>query len=183
MEIRPVQNSDVTKIKEIADSLIVNPNETDKRTGFYDYSLTQEQYERRTESDFFLVGCNGPNLEGFCMAYDSDFVKEISEQEQYLENDTVFNYLQSLNTDYVYVDQFAVKNPRSFIGRKVSTLLFEELNSVSKEKESIIGVIPHSPWKNEYSVGFFSHQGAKLVDEIQNESELVFGVYRIYNKK
>lgn len=179
MKIRYVQISDTVKIKEIADSLVVNSNETNKRTGFCDYSLTQEQYERRTESDFFLVGDNRLNLEGFCMAYDSDFVRQLIEQEQSLENDTVFKYLQSLKSDYVYVDQFAVQKPRSFTGSKLSTLLFKELKSISKEKESIIGVIPHSPWKNEYSVGFFSHQGAKLVDEIQNESGLVLGVYRI----
>ena len=50
MEIRKVQTGDIPKIKAIADSLVITPDDRDKDMGFYDYSLTSEQYQRRSKS-------------------------------------------------------------------------------------------------------------------------------------
>ena len=93
MEIRKVQASDIPKVKKLADSLVATSESKDRTSGFYDYRLTLEQYERRSESDLFLVGCSDSELEGFCMAYDLDFVRRLIEQEPQLRNDAIFNHL------------------------------------------------------------------------------------------
>jgi len=178
MEIRKVQAEDITKIKKLADSLVVTPESENRNLGFYNYCLTLKQYKKRSESDLFLVGCSDSRLEGFCMAYDSDFVKELVEQEPRLRDDAIFNYLIAQQEDYVYIDQIAVRKPKTFIGGTYACGLFERLKKDSKGKQSIQGVISHNPWKNETSIKFFAHRGARLLKEITGKNQIVFGVYR-----
>lgn len=179
MEIKKVQTKDLQEIKAIADSLVVTPKEPHRKTGFYDYSLSGEQYTRRSRSDMFLVCCRNQRLEGFCMAYDSDFVRQLIDQEPKLREDVVFRYLSKQQEDYVYLDQLAVKKQGTFCGMACACELIDKLKGVSKEKKSIVGVIPHTPWANQPSINFFTHQGANLVREIGTEENIVFGVYKL----
>ena len=178
MEIRKAQLSDIPQIKSIADSLVVTPEDREKDSGFYDYCLSGEQYKRRI-NDLFLVGTGNSRVEGFCMAYDSEFIRRLIEQEPELQEDTIFKYLTSQQENYVYIDQLAVRRPGSFVGSSYACGLFEKLREESEGRNSIIGTIPHIPWKNKSSIRFFTHKGAKLVDEIGQEDKIVFGVYRM----
>lgn len=179
MEIRNVLEKNLPEIKEIADSLLVSPETKNKEYGFYDYSLLLEQYRARMKSKHFLVAIKNSRLEGFCMAYDSDFIRQLVEQEPQLKNDAIFKYITAQQEDYVYIDQLAVRKPKTFIGRTYACKLFERLKEVSKGKQFIQGVIPHIPWKNESSISFFTHQGARLIKEIKGKKNIVFGIYRL----
>ena len=179
MEIRKVQARDISQIKTIADSLVVTSENQDRDFGFYKYSLTNEQYTRRSESDLFFVGLDNSRLEGFCMAYDSEFIQRLIEQEPQLRENEIFRYLSGQQKDYVYIDQLAVRKPKSFTGATCACELFERIKEVSRGKASIQGVIPHIPWKNNSSVGFFTHQGAKLVKEIKGSEGITFGAYKL----
>lgn len=179
MKIRKVQMRDIPQIKSIADSLAVTSENQDRNYGFYKYSLTYEQYARRSESNLFLVGLDNSRLEGFCMAYDSEFVKRLVEQEPQLRENEIFRYLTEQQKDYVYIDQLAVREPKSFNGAIYACGLFERIRNESKGRTSIQGVIPHIPWKNKSSIGFSTHLGAKLVREIKGSEDIVLGVYRL----
>ena len=182
MEIRKVQTKNIPQIKELADSLVVTSKDADKKSGFYEYSLSEEQYRKRSESDLFFVGYSDSGLEGFCMAYDSDFVMRLVKQEPKLRDDAIFNYLTEQKEDYVYIDQFAVRRPKTIISRTYACRLFERLKENSEGNQSILGVIPHLPWKNETSIKFFTHQGGRLLKEIKDitkKNQIVFGVYRL----
>ena len=179
MEIRKVQTRDIHQIKKLADSLVVTSKNADEKLGFYDYSLNEEQYRTRSKSDLFFVGYSKSELEGFCMAYDSYFVRQLIEQEPQLREDTIFKYLMEQKEDFVYLDQLAVRKPKTFIGGAYACRLFERLKENSERNQSIQGVIPHLPWKNETSIKFFTHQGARLLKEITGKNQIVFGVYRL----
>lgn len=179
MEIRKVQVQDIPQIKTIADSLVITSENQDRDFGFYKYSLTNEQYTRRSESNLFLVGLNNSRLEGFCMAYDSEVIQRLIEQEPQLRENEIFRYLSGQEEDYVYIDQLAVRKPKSFNGATCACELFERIKEGSIGKTSIQGIIPHSPWKNNSSIGFFTHQGAKLVKEIKGSEDITFGVYKL----
>ncbi|MBI2045225.1 hypothetical protein HYT23_04155 [Candidatus Pacearchaeota archaeon] len=179
MEIRKVQTKDISQIKKLADSLVVTSKDADKKFGFYDYSLSEEQYRKRSESDLFFVGCGDSELGGFCMAYDSDFVKQLIEQEPQLRDDAVFNYFVKQREDFIYIDQLAVRKPKTFIGGAYACRLFERLKENSEGNQSIQGVIPHLPWKNETSIRSVTNQGARLLKEITGKNQIVFGVYRL----
>jgi hypothetical protein len=179
MEIRKVQMQDIPQIKALADSLVVTQDSQDSKIGFYDYSLTLEQYQKRCESDLFLVSCRDSELEGFCMAYDSEFVKRLVEREPSLREDVIFNYLGKLNEGYVYVDQLAVGRPKTFVGSASACQLIDKIKELSKGKGSLVAVVPHYPWKNSTAIRFHEHQGTRLVEEIGNKDKLVFGVYRL----
>jgi len=178
MEIRKVQVQDIPQIKSIADSLVVTPETKEKDLGFYDYCLSREQYQRRM-NDFFLIGCRNSEIEGFCMAYDSEFIRRLVEQEPELQEDTIFKYLTSQQEDYVYIDQLAVRNPKTFSGSVCACGLVDRVKEMSRGKDSLIGVVPHFPWKNETAIRFHKHQGTELVDEIGQKDKIVFGVYRM----
>src|SRR3989344_695811 len=116
MEIRKVQVQDIPQIKTIADSLVVTSENQDRNFGFYKYSLTSEQYARRSESNLFLVVLDNSRLEGFCMAYYSEFIQRLIEQEPQLKENKIFRYLTEQQEDYVYIDQLAVRTPKTFLG-------------------------------------------------------------------
>lgn len=178
MEVRKVQKQDIQGIKEIADSLRVTFESRNRDSGFYNYCLTFEQYQRRSESGLFLVATCNWELEGFCMAYDSEFVKRLIAQEPQLKNDVVFNYLNNLSENYIYVDQIAVRQPKSYISRLSAYKLVNKLRELSLGNDAIIGVVPHYPWKNGSAIKFHEHLGTKLVREIGSQDKIVFGVYR-----
>ena len=177
MEIRKVQIKDLPQIKSIADSLVVTSGDSGKNFGFYDYSLTTEQYERRSQSDLFLVVSQETNLEGFCMAYDSEFVRRLVKQEPQLNDDVIFRYLVELKERYVYIDQFAVRKPKTSAGNSASYELWTRLVEQSKNYHFMLGAIPHQPWRNEDSIRFFTKRGGNLIQEIGNK--IIFGVYRL----
>ena len=179
MEIRKVQIGDIPQIKTIADSLVVTPKTKDKNFGFYDYCLNQEHYQRRTQSDLFLIGCINSEIEGFCMAYDSGFVKKLIGQEPQLKSDTIFQYLAGLQEDYVYIDQLAVRKPKTFLGSVCAYSLVDRVKEMSRCKDSLIGVVSHFPWRNEPAIRFCKHQGVKLIEEIGYRDKIIFGVYRL----
>lgn len=176
---RNVQSQDIPEIKRISDSLVVTSDSLNKSMGFYDYSLTLEQYKRRSNSNLFLVDYRNSELEGFCMAFDSEFVRELVKQEEELKKDVVFNHLASLNEDYVYIDQFAVKRPKSLIGNASACRLVDKIKEMSDDKESLIVAVAHYPWKNNIVIRFCKHQGAELVKEIGSREYIIFGVYRL----
>lgn len=177
MEIRKVQMHDISKIKSIADSLYINSEKENSDFGFYRYNLSREQYQRRSESDLFLVGMNNSTLEGFCMAYDSGFIQKLIEQEPKLKEDSIFKYLTEQEEDIVYIDQLAVEEPKSFRGSFCAYKLFQTVKEKSSDKSSIQGVITHKPWQNRSSLNFFTHLGARLVREIVGEDNITFGIY------
>ncbi len=179
MEIRKVQMRDIPQIKTVADSLVVTLENQDRDYGFYKYSLTNEQYARRSESDLFLVGLDNSRLEGFCMAYDSEFVLRLIEQEPQLRENEIFRYLTEQQEDYVYIDQLAVRSPKSFNGATCACELFDRIKEESRGKASIQGVSPHSPWKNKSSIEFFTHQGGRLIRELEGSEGIIFGAYRL----
>lgn len=179
MQIRRAKVSDVKSIKSLADALVVKKGEVDKTSGFYDYSLTSAQYLNRVSSPFFFVAENNGGLEGFCMAYDSRFVRKLAEQDASLKKDVIFKYLLSLIGNYVYADQLAVRQLKSYTGGLAACKLIDRLKEASSEKGALIGVVPHSPWKNEPAIKFHTHEGARLVEEIGTKGKIVFGVYRI----
>ena len=179
MEIRKVQVQDIPQIKTIADSLVVTSENQDRNFGFYKYSLTSEQYARRSESNLFLVGLGNSKLEGFCMAYDSEFIQRLIEQEPQLRENEIFRYLTEQQEDYVYIDQLAVRKPKTFLGGTYACELFKRLKEKSEGHQSIQGISPHSPWKNKSSIGFFTHQGARLVKEIKGSEDIIFGAYKL----
>ena len=179
MEIRKVQTRDIPQIKRLADSLVVTSKNADKKLGFCDYSLSEEQYRMRSRSGLFLVGCNNSELEGFCMAYNSDFVRRLVEQELQLRDDAIFNYFILQQEAFVYLDQIAVRKPKTFLGGIYAYELFERLKENSEGNQFIQGVIPHLPWKNETSIKFFTHQGGRLLKEITGKNQVAFGVYRL----
>ena len=110
------------------------------------------------------------------MAYDSEFVRSLTQQEPQLKRDTIFNYLTNLNEEYVYIDQLAVKKLETFIGSISACRLTDKLKEMADGK-LIVGFIPHNPWKNHSSIKFFTHQEAKLCKEISSKDKIVFGVY------
>lgn len=179
MKIRKVQMQDIPQIKTIADSLVVTSENQYKNYGFYDYNLTNEQYAKRSKSDLFLVGLNNSILEGFCMAYDSQFIQRLIEQEPQLIENEIFRYLTEQQKNYVYIDQLAVREPKSFKGATCACELFNRIKGESRGKAYIQGVSPHIPWKNEFSIRFFSHQGARFIREIKGSEGLIFGVYQL----
>ena len=179
MIIRKVGIQDVQEIKRIADSLVVTSEREDRTSGFYDYCLTSEQYERRSNSNLFLVANRDSELEAFCMAYDSKFIRRLMEEEPRLREELVFDYLSRLSQDYIYLDQLAAKKPGSFTGSIAVCNLFNELRELAKNKEFMLGIIPHSPWKNRQSIRFANRQGFKLVDKIGSKEKILFGVYRL----
>ena len=73
----------------------------------------------------------------------------------------------------------AVRKPKSFNGATCACELFERIREVSRGKESIQGIIPHSPWKNNSSIRFSTHQGLKLVKEIKGSEDITFGAYKL----
>jgi len=178
MKIRKVQARDIPQIKKLADSLVVTSKNADEKLGFYDYSLNEEQYRTRSRSDLFLVGYSDSELEGFCMAYNSDFVKKLVEHEPQLKDDAIFNYLVLQQESFVYLDQIAVRKPKTFIGSVCACSLVERLKEKSGGNQSIQWVIPHLPWKNETSIRYSTHQGGRLLKEITDKNQIVFGVYR-----
>ena len=179
MEIRKVRIGDISQIKTIADSLVVTPKDKNKESGFYDYCLSSKQYRTRSRSDLFFVGCSDSELGGFCMAYNSDFVRRLVEQELQLRDDAIFNYFILQQEAFVYLDQIAVRKPKTFLGGIYAYELFERLKENSEGNQFIQGVIPHLPWKNETSIKFFTHQGGRLLKEITGKNQVVFGVYRL----
>lgn len=179
MEIRKVHVTDILEVKDMADSLVVTPEEKDKKTGFYDYYLTLEQYKRRSESDLFLVAHRGLKLEGFCIAYNSDFLRILSEKEPDIKENIIYRHLVELEEDYVYIDQLGVRKPRTYIGGLASCKLIDELRRLSMGKDCIFAAIPHEPWRNSPSINLFKHQGAELVKEIGDNDEIIFGFYKL----
>lgn len=177
MKIRNVSIQDITQVKAIADRLAVSTKNESRRTGFYDYPITISQYERRSESPLFLVSCRDSDVEGFCMAYDSNFIKRLIEKEPTLREDVVFKYLDGLEGDFVYLDQLAVKGVGTMGGSVVACNLVDRLIALSGGKKFIEGFIVHRPWKNEGSIKFFTHKGARLMGEVQSD-KIVFGIYR-----
>lgn len=116
MNIRKACLSDIKAIKEISDKLIVGADNSEKQFGFYEYSLSLEQYSRRIESSFFLVAESFRGLEGFCLAYDFIFLRDLVQKESKLLEDAVIKYLLEIPSPFVYIDQLGVKEPRTSIG-------------------------------------------------------------------
>lgn len=178
MEIRQIRAEEVAEVESLAHSFIVRPRE-DKPFGFYDYTLSREQYMLRARSPFFLVARDEKELEGFCMAYDSEFVRRLIEQETRLREEVIFGYLNQCQDNYVYLDQFAVRKPGTFGGSITACSLLETLRQLSLGRKFIQGVIPHKPWRNQNSIRFFTHRGGEFVQEIGDKNKIVFGVYRL----
>jgi hypothetical protein len=178
MEIRKVKIKDIAKIKSLANSLVVKSGDEDKKTGFYEYSLTEEQYKKRSQSDLFFACLNNSNLEGFCMAYDYEFVRKLVEQEPKLKEDAILKYITKLPEKYAYIDQFAVRIPGTYQGNKAVYNLCSELIKRSKYLNYLVGAIPHKPWQNKLSKDFFIKRGAKLIGEVKGKNKIIFGIYK-----
>lgn len=174
MNIEDVTPKDIKEIKRIADSLIVFPNQ-EKQTGFYDYSLSLEDYQKRIGSELFFLARNSKKIEGFCMAYTEEFIRKLIERDTHLRKDNIFDYMVK-RENIIYIDQFAVSNPMA-LGNRTAIELWEEFLK-RRGKKTCYGVIPHSPWKNKKSEAFFTHQGGQLVDKIEQDN-ISFGVYRL----
>jgi len=65
------------------------------------------------------------------------------------------------------------------VGYSTIRSILLRLKENSERNQSIQGVILHLPWKNETSINSFTHQGARLLKEINGKNQIVFGVYRL----
>ena len=181
MEIRQAKILDIQSIKSLADALDVKSNELDKKTGFYDYSLTKNQYFNRIASPFFFVIENQIGLEGFCMAYNSEFAKILREQEPQLKGDVISNFLNNLNKDYVYVDQLAVRKPKTILGSLAAYKLMNKAIDETKKAgiSSVLGAVAHKPWENISAINFAKKFGFELKQEI-NSKGIILGIYNLH---
>lgn len=180
MQIRQARVSDIESIKSLADSLAVSLGDSSRTSGFYNYSLTPRQYLNRISSPFFFIAENPGGLEGFCMAFNSQFVRRLMTQESQLERDAIFNYLGSLGVDYIYIDQFAVKKPRTPLGSLTAVALRERIIAETRKHKvpCILGAIVHQPWKNIDAIRFVKRSGFNLNREV-NSSGILLGLYQL----
>jgi len=180
MNIRKAKVSDIGNIKSLADALVVRPNDLGKTTGFYDYSLTENQYLRRVESPFFFVAESQEGFEGFCMAYDSEFVRKLIEQEPQLREDAIFDYLNHLNEDYVYIDQLAVRELRTIRGGLTACNLINRIIDETRTANihSLLCAIAHKPWENISALKLAEKSGFKLQQEIDSKG-ILLGIYQL----
>jgi hypothetical protein len=180
MEIRQAKVLDIPSIKSLADALSVKSNGLDKKTGFYDYLLTKDQYFNRITSPFFFVAENKIGLEGFCMAYNFRFVKILREQESSLKGDTISDFLNNLSEDYVYIDQLAARKPKTIGGSLAVYKLMDKTIDETKKAgiSSILGAVAHNPWKNISAINFAKKLGFELQQEV-NSKGVILGIYKL----
>jgi len=180
IQIRQAQVSDISSIQSLANCLVVKSRDLGKTTGFYNYFLTENQYFNRIASPFFFVAENQDGLEGFCMGYDSEFLRALTEKEKELRGDVILNCLLELNPPWVYVDQFAVREPGTVTG---SLIAYNLRNSVIDETRkanihSILGAVVHKPWENTSAVKFVKKSGFQLQQEVESKG-ILFGIYQL----
>lgn len=179
MEIRSAKISDIDYVKSLADSLAVKPGEN-KTSGFYNYPLTKFQYLNRLKSPFFFISENGSGLEGFCMAYDSAYLKRLKDVELDLEQDSVSNYLSKLEVPFVYIDQLAIKAPGTFMGSLAAHNLRNYIMDEVKKAgiSDIFAAVSHAPWKNVSAVRFVKKSDFNFQEEIDSNG-VTLGIYKL----
>jgi hypothetical protein len=180
MRIRKARTFDVNRIKSLADALAVGPNDSNKISGFYNYSLNGQQYLNRIFSYFSYVAESKEELEGFCMAYDTDFLQDLIKREDKLKDDSISKYLVELNTPLVYIDQLAVREPGTTIGSLAAYYLRENLTDDAKKSgiPSILCAVSHKPWKNILSIRFCKKSNFEFQQEI-NSNGTTLGIYKL----
>jgi len=180
MQIRQAKVLDIESIKSLADALVVKSGDSNKTTGFYDYSLTESQYFNRITSPFFFVVESQGGLEGFCMAYDSEFLRKLTKKESGLMEDAILKYLFELNPLWVYIDQLAVRKPGTVTG---SLAVYNLGNNVIDETikariPSLLCAIVHKPWENISALKIVRKYGFELQQEV-NSKEILLGIYKL----
>ena len=180
MNLRRATISDIREIKSLADVLVVEPGNLSKVTGFYDYSLTEDQYSHRVLSPFFFIAESHKGLEGFGMAYNSEFAKKLTEQEPLLNEDALLGYLNQLRENYVYIDQLAVKEPGTNKSSLAAYLLINRIINETRNSKIpyLLGAVSHKPWENVSAVRFAKKSGFELQQEI-NSRGIILGVYKL----
>jgi len=180
MQIRKARTFDVKKIKSLADTLVVGPNDSNKISGFYNYSLNELQYLNRIFSYFSYVAETKEELEGFCIAYDTDFLQDLMKRDDRLKGDSISKYLIELNKPIVYIDQLAVREPSTTIGSLAAFYLRENLKDDAKKSGiiSILCAVPHKPWKNILSVRFCKKSNFEFQQEIDSNG-VTLGIYKL----
>ncbi|MEK6918985.1 MAG: hypothetical protein AABW73_03005 [Nanoarchaeota archaeon] len=180
MVIKKAAETDLSEVKLLADSLLVDSPSSDQDAGFYCYSLSLDQYKRRLESPLFLVSSQPSVLGGFCLAYDRAFTNRLRGKETTLSDDPVFNFLSDLSGDFVYIDQLAVKGRDKLVGMRTVHGLVRALRS-SVDGRVVIGAISHGPWKNERAIRFSAARGGRVIGEVTTLSGITLGMHAFYS--
>ena len=180
MKIRQANILDIKSIKSLADTLAVNSSDSKKITGFYNYPLNETQYFNRITSPFFFVAESQKGLEGFCMAYNSKFLKALVKKESGLKEDTLLKYLSELHLPLVYIDQLAVREPETIVGSLTAYNLRNKIIGETKRLgiSNILGVVAHKPWKNILAVKFCEKSGFEFQQEV-NSKGILLGIYKL----
>ncbi|MFA5992200.1 MAG: GNAT family N-acetyltransferase [Candidatus Pacearchaeota archaeon] len=175
MRIRRAVAGDCDQIVNIAKSIKINYSP--QNNGFLVYVLSPKEYLSRIRaSRYFYVAEDGDEIKGFLMCYDSNTIVDLRKKLEH--EDGVISFLLGQKKPFVFGDQIGVRpsNQRSNTGRSMLETLFKDMKN-SKVNTCYVAIL-HEPVRNRASIRFCSSLGFKVVGEVTNMDEHVWGVYR-----
>ena len=149
----------------------------DSRTsGFYNWFPEEEHLIRLIENNpLCSVAYDNNELAGFLTAADNNRLRKMIDWKR----DKIPEFIMQTNvTPYIYVEQLAVKHPKTRQSTQAVRLMLNRLYQQAQEINSpILCVVAQSPWRNIDSERLIRRKGFVKIDEIDKQEE-TFGVYQ-----
>ncbi len=179
VNIRVAKLEDISKVKDIIDSLQVSRKQQDweqREDGLFEYPKSEQEL-RRALNPYFIVAEIEQGIRGFFLGYDDIFFKD-----RFSDSQEEFRFvLDNVRGDFVYLDQGGVVNSESLGKGRIVFGLWESLVSkaVRDRKDKIITYVCHKPLLNVRSKRFVEGRGFHNFKELLIGDGIVLGAYEL----
>ena len=179
LKIRRATLDDVKKITEIANSVKIN-YDNPQENGFLVYFCDEEGYRKRIgKTPYFYVAERNNEVVAFLLCFDNKTVEEMAAFGDMAGEDKTFDFIFSQKKPFILADQLAVLYEYSYqgIGKALFDKFFEDL--LETGTTDIYGELLHKPARNNASINFCKSLGFEEINEITNNDDHTWGIYKV----
>lgn len=174
MQLRHVKRKDVDELFHLFQSVAVKQVDLSRtsvpKSGFYEYTLSFEEFSQRAASPRTLVIEGGGRIVAYMISYSLDFARSFDNFQ-----DPVLMRLGNLDGSVTYHDQLYLEQG---MPHHLASRLFYKMDTIAEGEKApgVITAVPLAPWKNESSTKLVGYQGFKLTGQVQ-EPELTLALF------